>query len=377
MTDAEAREFFPIARHRVYFNHASTGPLPEPAVKAISDFARRQAEEGEVPYQEAEAAAEETRGLLARLMRVKPEEVAFTKNTSAGIIIAAGSIDWQPGDNVVLMEDDFPTVTYPFRFLLPDIERRWCTSEQLVRDPEAVFRLVDKRTRTVVVSSVHFLTGRRFDIRAICRFCREKGVLMVIDAIQGLGVVDEDFSQVDADFVVSHGAKWLLSPQGTGFMAVRADTLSRLRRYNLGWLSARWDAFNDIFTLKPMKSGASRYEEGTKNYLGIYGMRESLKLLLALGVPEVEGRVRGLTELLRSGLEAAGFEIATPREPHRSAGIITGRNPKAESSVLHQRLTDAGIVCSLRENLLRVSPHFYNTAEEVRRFLEVLTDGWN
>ncbi len=369
---AGIRALFPALSRSVYFNHASTGPLPLTGVEAVAGYCRRQAETGQVPFEEAEAAVEQTRALLAELLRVAPETVAFTKNTSAGVTIAIGSIEWRAGDSVVLMEDDFPTVTYPFHYLLPDVQKRFCTSRQLADGPEAVFSLVDSRTRMVAVSWVHFLTGRRFDVAAICRFCRERGIVTVIDAIQGTGVVDCDWEAVGADFVVSHGAKWLLSPQGSGFMRVHPDTLPRLRPCNLGWLSAGWRDFNDIFTLKPMKTGAARYEEGTKNYLAIYGLRESLRILLGAGAVEVERRVRLLCARLRAGLAACGFEIVTPGESERSAGIVTCRRPGEDCAVLVQRLADAGMVCSLRENQLRISPHFYNTEDEVDRFVAVL-----
>lgn len=366
------RRLFPVLQHSIYVNHASTGPLPQPGVEAVLGYCRRQAETGQVPFEEAEAVVEETRGMLAALLHVEPATIAFTKNTSAGIVIAIGSVEWQSGDNVVLMEDDFPTVTYPFHYLLPGIEKRFCSSEQLVQGPEAVFSLIDSRTRMVALSWVHFLTGRRFNLAAVCRYCRERGVLTVVDVMQGVGALDCKQELVDADFIAGHGAKWLLAPQGSGYLRVNPLTLPRLRRYNLGWLSAEWRDFNDIFTLKPLKPGAARYEEGTKNYLAIYGLRESLRILLEVGIEEIERRVRVLSARLHSGLSERGFEVVTPAESDSNAGIVTARRPNDCSATLVQRLADAGIVCSLRENWLRFSPHFYNTESEIDRLLDVI-----
>ncbi len=372
--EAGVRELFPVTRRAVYFDHAATGPLPLTAVDAIARYCCKKAETGQVPYAEAEAGVLDARASLARLLQVKPATIAFTKNTSAGVIIAINSLEWQPGNNVVLLSDDFPTVTYPFSYLLPQVEQRLVSSETLICDPEALFRLVDRRTRLVAFSWVHFLTGRRFDVTAICRFCRDHGVLTLVDAIQGLGAVDLNWSSVRPDFLVSHGAKWLLSPQGSGFMYVDEDLLPDLRPANLGWLSAQWDDFNDIFSIKPLKPDASRLEEGTKNYLAIWGLAESLRLLLDFGIVNVEARVRRLVGLLRSGLESAGFEIVTPAEPEKSAGIITCHKPGARTASLHARLNSAGMMCSLRENMLRIAPHFYNTEDEVRQFLARATD---
>lgn len=402
MTDkelTEVRRLFPVTERYVYFDHASTGPLPLSGLAAVKGYLEQSAEYGQVFYLEAEAVAEECRERLGRLMKVPAASIAFTKNTSAGIILAIGSIEWQSGDNVVLMKDDFPAVTYPFRLLLPEVEKRWVTSAELVQGPSAVFRLVDENTRCVALSWVSFLDGSRYDIAAVSRFCRTRGIWFIVDAIQGLGVVDCDFGSVGTDFVCSHGAKWLLSPQGSGFMHIRPDRLPALKPYNLGWLSARWTApelrsskvevrtsrapggcpavFNDIFTMKPMHPDARRFEEGTKNYLAIYGMNESLKLFERLGMARIEAHIRALNTRLRQGLEHTGFEIVTPGEPERSAGIVTCRRPGADMTALHQRLTDAKLVCSLRENVLRISPHFYNTEEEVERFLEGVADAGN
>lgn len=368
------RSLFPVQESNTYLNHASTGPLPKPALDGISEYMRWSAAEGQVPFEAAEARVEEARLLLAELMHVAPESLAFTKNTSAGVIIAIGSVDWEQGDNVVLMRDDFPTVTYPFELMLAHVEKRWFTSGEFVRGADVVCRLVDSRTRMVAVSWVHFLSGAMFDIETVCRFCRERGVLVLVDAIQGLGVVDLDWSRVGVDFVVSHGAKWLLSPQGTGFLYVRPQLLSQLKPCNLGWLSAEWHDFNEIFSPKPLRLDARRFEEGTKNYLGLWGLRGSLGLISELGIERIEARVRQLTGLLRRRLTEAGFVVVTPAERERSAGIVTCTKPGSEMAGLYQRLEEARVRVSLRENLLRISPHFYNTEAEVERVMELLGD---
>ncbi len=366
------RSLFPVTESCVYLNHASTGPLPRSAIDGISEYAQWSAREGQVPFAEAEARIEEARSLLADLMHVEPENLAFTKNTSAGVIIAIGSVRWQAGDNVVLMRDDFPTVTYPFELLLHNVEKRWFASSELVAGADAVCRLVDGRTRMVAISWVHFLSGAMFDIDAVCRFCRERGVLVLIDAIQGLGAVDIDWKRVGADFVVSHGAKWLLSPQGTGFLYVHPETLPKLEPYNLGWLSAEWRDFNDIFTRKPLRKDARRFEEGTKNYLGLWGLCGSLRLFGEVGIRKIETRVRRLTGLLRERLAAAGFVVVTPTGRAQSAGIVTCTKPGTNMLRLHQQLERAGFKVSLRENMLRISPHFYNTELEIERLMELL-----
>jgi selenocysteine lyase/cysteine desulfurase len=375
MTDAElraVRELLPITRNCVYFDNASTGPLPATSVQAIRRFTERCSLEGEIPYEECEAVVEETRRMAAQLLHVRPEEIAFTRNTSGGIILAIGSIPWQRGDNLVMMKDAFPADRYPYHYLLPDIEKRMVASRDLARGVDCVFRLVDRHTRAIALDWVHSPSGIRADIAAVAEFCRPLGVFFIVDAIQGLGVVDLDFSAVGADFVCASTNKWLLSPQGIGLVCVNASTMPRLRPYNLGWLSARWVEFNDLLTERALKTDASRYEEGTKNYLGIYGMRESLKIILGIGLATIEKHIRLLNDRLRQGLRAQGYEIVTPEEPRRSAGITLCRKPDSDMAERHLHLRRNAMVCSLRENCLRIAPHFYNTEAEVERFLAVL-----
>ncbi len=368
----EIRLLFPVVNRLVYFNHAGTGPLPLTAVRAIERFCHQAAEDGEVPYQEAEKVVKRTRQLAGRLLRVKEKEVAFVKNTSSGLIIAINSIPWERDDNLVMMKDAFPANSYPYHLLLPEVEKRFVSSAELAAGPDCVFRLVDERTRAVALDWVHFLSGARFDIKAVARFCQKQRIFFIVDAIQGAGAVAEDFGTLGADFVVVGGGKWLLAPQGIGLLYVNSKIINRLRPANLGWLSCKWEAFNDCFTPKPLKKDASRYEEGTKNYLGIYGLEASLRLLLDFGMENVHARIERLTEQLREGLTALDFEILTPLAPAQRAGIVTCRKEGRDMAEIHQRLRETGMVCALRENWLRISPHFYNTTAEVERFLEKL-----
>jgi cysteine desulfurase/selenocysteine lyase len=377
VTDAQLeaiRELFPVTRSYVYLNHASNGPLAATVVKAMNGYIERCSRHGEVPYAEAEAAVEDCRELAARLMGVRADEIAFVKNASSGAIIAIGSIEWQHGDNMVMMKDAFPVNVYPFDYLLPQVEKRYVTSAELANGPECIFRLVDRHTRAIAIDWVHFLSGVRVDIGAVATFCRTRAIHILLDVMQGLGVVNQSFGELGIDFAYAGGGKWLLGPQGSGVLYVNSAILPRLKPANLGWLSAQWDDFNDIYSRKPLKPGASRYEEGTKNYVGIYGLRESLRILLDAGMSEVAERVRMLVQLLRRRLEEKGFEIITPVDPQRHAGIITARRPDIDASALFARLKQQGFLCSVRENRLRIAPHFYNTEEEVERFCAALPD---
>jgi cysteine desulfurase/selenocysteine lyase len=377
VTDAQLntfRDLFPVTRRYVYLNHASNGSLATPVVQAMNGYIERCSLHGEVPYPEAEAVVEDCRAMAARLMGVRADEIAFVKNTSAGAIIAIGSIEWQHGDNLVMMKDAFPTNTYPFHYLLPQVEKRYVTSAELAQGSDCIFRLVDRHTRAIVIDWVHFLSGVRADIGAIAAFCRTRAIHILIDAMQGLGAVDQSFGELGIDFIYAGGGKWLLGPQGSGILYVNSTILPKLKPANLGWLSAQWEDFNDIYTQKPMKPGASRFEEGTKNYIGIYGLRESLRILLDVGRSEVADRVRMHVQLLHRRLGEKGFETRTPVDLQRHAGVIDAYKPGADMAALFARLKEREFILSLRENRLRIAPHFYNTEEEIERFCTALPD---
>ncbi|MCR4423270.1 MAG: aminotransferase class V-fold PLP-dependent enzyme [candidate division WOR-3 bacterium] len=364
------RELFPVVNRWIYLNHAGTGPLPIPVVRSIAKFCEKASEQGSVSYQEAEGVVEKTRRMAARLMGVKQTEVAFVKNTSSGIIIAIGSIPWERDDNMIMMKDAFPSNFYPYHLLLPEIEKRFVTAAELIQGPECVFRLVDEHTRAIALDWVHFLSGARFDVETIGRFCQERQIYFIVDAIQGLGAVATDISKFNADFVVAGGGKWLLAPQGIGVLYVNSRVLPRLKPFNLGWLSCEWLEFNDCFNPKPLKKGARRFEEGTKNYLGIYGLQEALKILLDFGIDNVNSRINRLVEQLRTRMQGLGFEILTPENVNQRAGILTCRRDGTSMMELQKRLEEQKIIVSVRENCLRISPHFYNTEAEIEQFAE-------
>jgi selenocysteine lyase/cysteine desulfurase len=375
MTDPqlqELRKLFPVTERFAYLDHASNGPLPTPTVRALTEYYDRFSRDGAIHHLELEVVVEEARSMVARLMQVRPEEIAFTRNTSSGIIIAIGSIDWHDGNNLIMMNDAFPANYYPFQLLIPQVEKRYVSSRDLASGPDCIFRLVDQRTRVVAIDWVTSTRGIRSDIAAIAEFCRPLGIRLIVDATQGMGIVDLDFSRVGADFVCFGANKWLFSPQGNGILYVNAATLPKLKPYNLGWQSARWEEFNDLHSLRPLKPDASRYEEGTKNHAGIKAMRESLRLLLEVGVASAAEHNRSLNDRLRKGLLGLGYEIHTPEEPRRSAGILSVDRPGIDTKLQHRKLADAGVICSLRENRLRIAPHFYNTIEETDRLLSVL-----
>jgi cysteine desulfurase/selenocysteine lyase len=369
---ARYRKLFKVTDKYIYLNHASTGPLPLTAVKAISDLATRYSEQGTIDWSEYEAMSNSTRALAARLVGASPDEICFVQNTSQGIIYAIGSIPWQKGDNVILMKGAFPTNFSPFLYLLPEIEKRYVTSVELKTDPSCLVRLIDQHTKAVSLDWVNFLNGIRLDLKTISRICQKHNVYFIVDAMQGCGAVKIDLQNIQLDFFCSAAPKWLLGPHGIGIFYINKNILGELKPFNLGWLSADWDDFYDVLTPREVKTSAARFEEGTKNYLGIAGFKAALELFLEIGTEKVEEQVLDLGDYLLSKINTPGFEIITPLDRTKRAGIISFRKKSADTMELFKKLKENNIICSFRENYLRVSPHFYNTTKELDKLVELL-----
>ena len=366
------RKLFLATKHYIYFNHASTGPLPTTAVKAIEQLSRRYSEQGSIEWDEYEKLSNGTRELAAKMVNATNDEICFIQNTSQGIIYAIGSIPFEKGDNVILMKDAFPTNLSPYLYLLPEVEKRYVTSSELLSDPNYILKLIDNKTKAVALDWVNFLNGIRIDLATIGQICQDKGIYFIVDGMQGLGAVMLDLKKIHVDFFSSAAPKWLLGPHGIGMLYVKRETLTQLKPFNLGWLSADWVDFYDIFTPKPLKTSAARFEEGTKNYLGIVGFQECLKLFHEIGLAKVESQVLDITDYFLSKINDLRFEIITPKARDKRAGIVSFRRKDKDSMELFMKLKQKKIVCSLREGYIRISPHFYNTIEELDHLIKII-----
>lgn len=368
MMDIEkVRELFPITKRKIYLNHASVGPLTTRAREAMERFLGVQIE-GDVTKELLEG-VEETRELAARLLGADPGEIAFVKNTSQGLIIPINALDWEKGVNVILNKDGFPANIYPWIYVLPDVEKRYIELKGCENFIEKCSSVVDERTKAVTVDWVDFLTGERVDLESLCDFCQKRGILLFVDGIQGLGAIKIDLSTIKVDFFSSGASKWLFGPLGIGIMYISKRVLDRLKLTNTGWLSAQWVDFNNFSELPPLKNSAARYEEGTKNLIGIFGLMEHLKLILEIGPAEIEKRIFHLREILINGLKDKGCEILSPISKKNGSGIVTFKHVKTDSEVLYEELIKKKIIVSLRSGWIRVSPHFYNTDDEIKELL--------
>ena len=363
------RNLFKITKNLIYLNHASTGIMPEPAVKkmvsVINDF-QLQGDPG-IEYQNKILNA--CRERIAALLNGKPENVAFTSNTSQAIYIALVNIPFKTGDEIIVMEECFPAAKYIAEYNIPKITVKYLSFSE--KNPvEVVANAINKKTRAVIVDYVQYFTGEKLPLRELSDYLRKKGIFFIVDGIQALGSIDIDVVSEKVDIFACGGSKWLNGPHGIGFFYISPYIFERMKKVHTGWLGAPWKNFNDFSILpEPFRDGR-RFELGTRNIIGIAGLSESIKLILDYGPKNIEGKIGRLNTILLNGLKEKKYQILTPED--RIAGIVTARPKNSTAENVYNRLKENKIIISLRNNALRFSPHFYNTEEEIDFVLKVI-----
>ena len=369
---SRVRRLFNVRRKYVYLNHAAVSPFSAPVARAIKRQVDEQAAHGVCAEDLWDARAEEARPEAARLLNAKPAEIAFVDNTSHGLNLFARGIKWKKGDNVVLPKVEFPANVYPWLSLREKGVRLKFVPERDGRiHVEDIERMMDRRTRVVAISFVEFSSGYRNDLRAIGKICRERGCYLVVDGIQGVGALRLDVKHCFIDGLSCGGHKWLLAPQGTGIFYFSSRVLGELSHPMPGWMSVvDWgDYYRFDYNLFP---DSRRYESAQKNYLGITGLLESIKIMNRLGISDIERRIIALTDHLCDLLKKRGLHVVSPRGRGEKSGIVSFFTGDHEAEAVAERLLRKGFVTAARQGRIRVSPHFYNTFGEIERLVKAL-----
>jgi cysteine desulfurase/selenocysteine lyase len=367
----DLRRELPITTRWAYFDHAAVAPLTQRARRALIEYADEVAANGVVNDPDRVRRIEAVRHLASQLLNADPLDVAFIKNTSEGIGIVAEGIRWRAGDNVVTAEDEYPTNLYPWMNLAErGVELRRVPSREGRIFLDDLRNAIDGHTRLVSLSFVEYASGFRNDLFAVGEMCREKGVLFFVDAIQGLGALPIDVQQMPIDFLAADGHKWLVSPEGSGLFWIRRERVEQLHPVGVGWNSVI-DSRNFSRVEFRLKPHAGRWESGSLNVGGVLALGASLELLLAVGIHAIAERVLYLTEYLCERCRQAGLTVYSSRRPGEASGIVS-LIVDGDAGALKQRCRDAGIVVNQRAGRLRVSPHAYNSTEELDRLVALL-----
>ena len=362
------REQFPITAHKVFLNHAAQSPFPKPVADTMRRYVDETSNFGTVQKEWEDLG----KPFFARLVNARAEEIAAVESTSVGLNIAANVLHAPRGSKIVTTDLEYPSVVYPFLRKGLGLNLHYVKNTNGKILLEDVEKAVDDKTAAVAISQVEYANGFRHDVRAISEIAHEHGAYLIVDAIQATGAILVDVKKDDVDFLTAACYKWLLSPTGAAYLYVKEELVEKFEPPYAGWASVKQEIFSttdfwDIWKLE-FSETATRFEVGSSSFVSFVGAREALKMLLGAGIPNVERRILKLTDHLIESVKDLGLKLQTPEEKPYRSGIVNFRidNPKKVAEELNRK----GIIVSPRANGIRVSPHFYNTEEEIDELMQ-------
>ncbi|MFQ5887206.1 MAG: aminotransferase class V-fold PLP-dependent enzyme [Candidatus Hydrothermarchaeales archaeon] len=362
------RGLFPIVKRVLYFDAASLSPYCIPVMEALKTFGEERRDFASLYYDKWYSEIEKCRVLAAGLLNASTDEIAFTKSTSEGVNLTAQLVDWKRGDEVVVCDCDFPTNIYPFLNLeSKGVKVKYVKTTEGKVPTEEIEQVLGDSTKLLSISHVFYSSGYRIQLEKLGKLCKENGVLLHVDAAQSLGAFQINVRKAQIDFLSAPGYKWLLSPLGTGLVYVKKEHIDKTPV--LGWLSVKDPERLDAKGFELLDS-AKRFEAGNLNIGGFLGMHAALKLIDSIGMKSIERRVLELSLSLAEELERAGLKVTSEIEKQHRSGIVSIKNRRFTKDFLRKH----NIVATIRKNL-RLSPHIYNTQEEIEKAVGTLSGG--
>lgn len=369
---SESRNFFPYLKSgKIYMNHAAISPLSQPVVDALNSYIYQRSETEIENYFSFQKIVLDTKKKLADMINTEPERLAFVDNTSNGLNILAQGVSWEKGDRVILNDLEFPSNIYPFLNLRSQgVEIDIVKSHGGRVTFEDIEKAITGKTRLVSISHVQFLTGYRADLEKIGELCRSRGIIFCVDSIQALGAIREDVKKMKIDFLASGTQKWLMSLQGLSFIYISEELQNSLSPKYVGWTSVK-DAWNLLDYDLNLRDTAERFQNGTVSAIGIAALNATLNLMLRFGYNVIEETILDNTGYFNSKLQSIGITpFMLGAERPELSGIVSFRSEKAAE--IFESLKQRDIIAAVREDVVRFSPHYYNTREEIDQVSEVL-----
>ncbi|OYR21489.1 aminotransferase class V-fold PLP-dependent enzyme [Brucella grignonensis] len=368
---SELRRDIPYLNGRIYVDNAAVSPISgrvrdaSDQYNAIIAAHLREAKQLSRPY------FEKGRMLAAKLIGSSPDHIAYVQNTSHGLSLVALGIDWRAGDNVVVCAQEFPSnylCWLQLESLGVEIRKISATDGKL--QPDVVRQALDDRTRVVTVSHVQFYSGYRVDVASLGELCRENGALLVVDGTQSIGAIELDVTAAGIDVLVTSAHKWMMGPRGIGFASFSNRALDQVTPRVTGWLSVN-DPFDFNRTLDFLPD-ARRFEPGTPDGCGIFGLTERLSQIDELGIKAIETRILMLHAILRDRAQENGIEVCYQFDEKSSSGITLLQKPGVAATDLLAVLAENDVYASIRNGAIRISAHYYNTTDEIEQIISIL-----
>ena len=370
----QIRALFPATQKYTYLNSAAVSPMPTTAVEAVRSQLEDVSLNGSTNYVDWIATKNRTRALIAGMLNVEPEQVAFMRNTSDGFAAVAAGMNWKAADNIVSFANEFPANFYAWRHVRDrfGVELRLAPEVDGRIDLDEFVSLIDSNTKLVAISSVQYASGFSADLGRIGEAARAVDALFAVDIIQGLGARGYDLPALGVDIASGASHKWLCAPEGCGILYVSRRARDRVDPTFIGWISVEtpWD-FED--REQPFKPNALAWESGTGCSSLFYGLEQSAKLLTDTGLDRIQTYLNELTDYLCELLAGKNYEIISSRDPGEKSAIVCIRHLNGlTSNEIASHLEKEKIVVSPRGNRVRIAPHFYNNREEIERLVATL-----
>ncbi len=365
-------QFAPAREGRIFLNHAGVSPLSDRAANAMKEAVDNF--QGMTPKEwlKNENGIARCRTALSTMLNVNESDFALTRNTTDGVNWVANGLSWAPGDRVVSINGEYPANYYPWLRLKPHgVEFHLIEPILNKVTLEQIDEALTTNTRVLAVSWVQFVSGFRLDLEAVGELCRQKGVLFVVDVIQGMGAIPLDLKKSNVSFASGGAQKWLIGPQGAGFFYCPKESLDLITPSHVGADSVVNPVpyLNYDFTLKP---NARRFEYSTLPVIPLIGMGAAAELLLEAGVEIIGQQIKRLTDTLVEGLTQKGWTCHSPRDNQDWSGIVSFTHSTISISEACSRLAEIGAFAREREGLLRLAPHFYQSEDEMIKVVDCL-----
>jgi len=378
MVEEYWRDFWPFGG-RTWLNCAHQGPLPKVAAEAAREAIAWKQAPFELTGERFSGVPARLRGALARLVNAPEEEIILGNSASYGLHLIANGIPWKEGDEVLVVDGDFPSDVLPWLGL----EKRGVSVQRLASrnplpEPDELAAAITSKTRLFCTTWVHSFSGYAADLEGLGKVCREHGVLFLVNASQALGARPLDVRSAPVDALVSAGFKWLCGPYGTGFCWLRRELLESLEYNQVYWLSSMTAedlGRPDLELELPAGAATGRTYDifGTANFFNFTAWTASVEYLLAKGIERIAAHDQELVDRLISGLDRDRYEVASPTSgPSRSTLVFISHRDRTNNEAVYQKLREEGVYVAFRLGLLRIGPHLYNTNADIDRALEIL-----
>jgi len=365
--NSSVRALFPVTERVIYLNHAAVSPPPLATIEAIQSQLKDVSENGSVNFRNWVAVKERARLLVAGMLGARAEQVAFMRNTSDGLSTVANGLDWRPGDNLVTFRHEFPSNIYPWLRVRDalGVEVRMCQERDGRIDLDELMGLIDGRTRLVAISQIQYASGFRADLERIGRAARSHDALLVVDVIQALGVVPIDVESELIDVAAAGCHKWLLTPEGVGLLYLSERARERIQPTLVGWTSVPNPEDYNNFE-QGWNRGTLPWETGTGPAALFYGLEASLNLLTETGIANIQSYLETLTDHLCEKLRNTDYQVVSSRRSGEKSQIVCIRHTAGLTSMdVYSQLKKRDIITAPRGDRLRISPHLYNSFEEI------------